>query len=188
MHLIGPIGVGLSPPCPASQAIAGLRALGHSWPRSAPGSASPAKQLLRGCDGVISTRVGWTGGENDNPTEENNSGHAEAGEVASDPEQISYRDLLEFFFQVHRADLGEHVVGSSYRSAVFCTSEEQRKVAEETIRDVDVSGHWPGQVVTEISEASRFWEAQAKDQDYFQRYPEGCALPFPRQGVEAAKR
>jgi len=146
------------------------------------------QQLLRHCDGVISTRVGWTGGENDNPTEEDNSGHAEAVEVTFDPEQISYRELLEFFFQFHRADLGEHVVGFSYRSAIFCASEEQRKVAEETIRDVDASGHWPGKVVTEVSEAGPFWEAQAEDQDYFQRYPEGCARPFPRQGAEAAKR
>jgi peptide-methionine (S)-S-oxide reductase len=146
------------------------------------------QQLLRDCDGVISTRVGWTGGENDNPTEENNSGHAEAVEVAFDPERISYRDLLEFFFQIHRADLSEHLVGSSYRSAIFCTSEEQRKVAKETIGDVDASGHWPGKVVTEISEAGPFWEAQAQDQDYFQRYPHDCAPPFPRQGMEAAKR
>ena len=139
------------------------------------------QQLLRDCDGVISTRVGWTGGENDNPTEENNSGHAEAVEVAFDPERISYRGLLEFFFHVHRADLGEHLVGSGYRSEIFCASEEQRAVAEETIRDVDASGHWPGKVVTRISEAGPFWVAQAEDQDYFRRYPEGCAPPFPRQ-------
>ena len=87
------------------------------------------QQLLRDRNGVISTRVGWTGGENDNPTEEDNVGHAEAVEVAFDPERISYRDLLEFFFQVHRPDLGERVVGSCYRSEIFCTSEEQRKVA-----------------------------------------------------------
>ena len=92
------------------------------------------QQLLRDRDGVISTRVGWTGGENDHPTEENNSGHAEAVEVAFDPERISYRDLLEYFFQVHRPDLGEDLVGSGYRSEIFYTSEEQRKVAEETIR------------------------------------------------------
>src|SRR5215475_9718021 len=91
------------------------------------------QQLLRGCDGVISTRVGWTGGENDNPTEENNSGHAEAVEVGFDPGRISYRELLEFFFQVHRPDLGEEVVGSSYRSEIFYTSEKQRSIAEETI-------------------------------------------------------
>src|SRR5215831_8511810 len=99
------------------------------------------QQLLRDCGGVISTRVGWTGGENDNPTEENNSGHAEAVEVVFDPARISYRELLEFFFQLHRADLGEHIVGAGYRSAIFCTTEEQRTVAEETIRDVDASGH-----------------------------------------------
>jgi peptide-methionine (S)-S-oxide reductase len=132
--------------------------------------------------------VGWTGGENDNPTEENNSGHAEAVEVAFDPERISYRDLLEFFFQVHRPDLGERLVGSSYRSEIFCTSEEQRRVAEETIRDVDASGHWPGKVVTRISEAGPFWEAEPKDHDYFQRYPDGCEPPFPRRRVEAADR
>ena len=120
------------------------------------------QQLLRDRDGVISTRVGWTGGENDNPTEQNNSGHAEAIEVAFDRDRISYRDLLELFFQVHRPDLGERLVGSSYRSEIFYTSEGQRKVAEETIRDVDASGHWPGKTVTKISEAGRFWEDGAK--------------------------
>jgi peptide-methionine (S)-S-oxide reductase len=145
------------------------------------------QQLLRDRDGVISTRVGWTGGENDNPTEENNSGHAEAVEVVFDPQRISYRGLLELFFQVHRPDLGEDLVGSAYRSAIFCTTDQQRKVAEETIVDVDASGHWPGKVVTEVSEAGTFWEAEAEDQGYFQRYPDGCAPPFPGSG-EAANR
>ena len=125
------------------------------------------QQLLRDREGIISTRVGWIGGENDNPTEENNSGHAEAVEVVFDPERISYRRLLEFFFQMHRPDLGERLVGSSYRSEIFCTTDEQRKVAEETIPAVDASGHWPGKVVTKISEAGPFWEAEAGDQDYF---------------------
>ena len=146
------------------------------------------QQLLRERDGVISTRVGWTGGEGDNPTEENPQGHAEAVEVVFDPERVSYRDLLEYFFQVHRPDLGERLVGSGYRSEIFYTSEGQRKVAEETIPDVDASGHWPGKVVTEISEAGTFWEAEGEDQDWFQRYPDGCASPFPRHGVEAANR
>jgi peptide-methionine (S)-S-oxide reductase len=146
------------------------------------------QQLLHDREGVISTRVGWTGGENDNPTEENNSGHAEAVEVVFDPDRISFRELLEFFFQVHRADLGEHLVGSSYRSEIFYTTDEQRRVAEETIPDVDASGHWPGKVMTEISEAGPFWEAEAEDQDYFRRYPDGCTPPFPRRGVEAANR
>jgi peptide-methionine (S)-S-oxide reductase len=138
------------------------------------------QQLLRDRAGVVSTRVGWTGGEGENPTEENPGGHAEAVEVTFDPERISYRGLLEYFFQVHRPDLDEDLVGSGYRSEIFYTSEEQRIAAEETIRDVDASGHWPGKVVTRISEAGTFWEAEATDQDYFQRYPEGCASPFPR--------
>jgi peptide-methionine (S)-S-oxide reductase len=138
------------------------------------------QQLLRERDGVISTRVGWIGGQNSNPTEENNVGHAEAVEVAFDPERISYRGLLEFFFQVHRPDLDEQLVGSAYRSEVFCTTDEQHRVAEETIADVDASGHWPGKTVTKISEAGRFWEAEAGDQGYFQRFPEGCKPPFPR--------
>jgi peptide-methionine (S)-S-oxide reductase len=146
------------------------------------------QQLLRDREGVISTRVGWTGDQNDNPTEENNSGHAEAVEVVFDRERISYRDLLEFFFQIHRPDLGEDLVGSGYRSEIFYTTDEQRRVAEETIPDVDASGHWPGKVVTEISEAGPFWEAEAEDQDYFRRYPDGSAPPFPRPGVEAANR
>ena len=147
------------------------------------------QQLLRHPRGVISTRVGWTGGEGDNPTEEDPQGHAEAVEVVFDPERISYRVLLEYFFQVHRADLGERLVGSIYRSEIFCTSEEQRRVAAETIADVDASGHWLGKTVTEISEASRFWEDPPKDQNYFHRYPdypEGSKPPFPRTGEKAA--
>src|SRR5262245_29458335 len=120
------------------------------------------QQLLRGCDGVISTRVGWTGGENDNPTEENNSGHAEAVEVVFDPDRISFRDLLEYFFLFHRADLGEEAVGSSYRSAIFCTSEEQREVAVDTIRNVDAAGIWPGKVVMEKADADAMWSAHTE--------------------------
>ena len=152
------------------------------------GCAWIMQQLLRHPSGVISTRVGWTGGEGDNPTEESPGGHAEAVEVVFDPERISYRDLLEYFFQVHRADLGERLVGSIYRSEIFCTSEEQRRVAEETIADVDAAGHWLGRIVTEISEAGRFWEEPAEHQDYLKRfpeYPEGSKPPFPRSRTEA---
>jgi peptide-methionine (S)-S-oxide reductase len=143
------------------------------------------QQLLRDRDGVISTRVGWIGGENENPTQENNVGHAEAVEVTFDPDRLSYRELLEYFFMVHRPDLGEDVVGTGYRSEIFHASEEQRVVAEETIRDVDASGHWPGRVVTRVSEAGRFWEDAPEEQDYLQRFPVSCAAPFPRQGEPA---
>ena len=147
----------------------------------------PAQELLRHREGVISTRVGYTGGENDNPTDENHPGHAEAVEIVFDPERISYREILEFFFQIHRPDLGEHLVGSSYRSEIFYTADEQRQVAEDTIPDLDAAGLWPGKVVTEISEAGPFWEAEAEDQDYLHRYPDGYTF-FPRPGLEAANR
>jgi methionine-S-sulfoxide reductase len=144
------------------------------------------QELLRHRDGVISTLSGYTGGENENPTDGNHPGHAEAVEVVFDPEQISYRDLLEFFFQIHRPDLGEGVVGSSYRSEIFYMSDEQRRVAEDTIADADAAGFWPGAIVTKVSEACPFWEVEAEDQDYFQRYPDGSQ--FPRPGLEAANR
>jgi len=139
----------------------------------------PAQELLRHRAGVISTRVGYTGGQNDNPTADNHPGHAEAVEVIFDPGRTSYRDLLEFFFQIHRPDLGEELVGSDYRSEIFYTSDEQRQVAENTIAAADASGIWHGKVVTKVSEAGRFWEAVAEDQDYFQRHPVGCTPPFP---------
>jgi peptide-methionine (S)-S-oxide reductase len=145
------------------------------------GCAWIMQQLLRAPDGVISTRVGWIGGESDDPTEERPGGHAEAVEVTFDAERISYRTLLEYFFQVHRPDLDERLVGSIYRSEIFYTSEEQRSVAEETIRDVDDSGHWPGKTVTEVTEAGTFLVESAEDQDYFQRFPDGCPPAFPRK-------
>lgn len=139
------------------------------------------QQLLRYPEGVISTRIGFMGGKNENPTEEDNGGHAEVVEVIFDPERLSYRGLLEVFFQVHRPDLAEGVVGSLYRSEIFCTSPEQRTVAEEMIRDVDASGHWLGETVTKISEPEVFWEMGPEDQDYFQRFPHVFKPPFPRQ-------
>ena len=98
----------------------------------------PAQELLRHRDGVISTRVGYTGGENDDPTANNHPGHAEAVEVIFDPTQTSYRDILEFFFQIHRPDLGERLVGSDYRSEIFCTSDKQRQVAEDELGELVV--------------------------------------------------
>ncbi len=139
----------------------------------------PVQELLRHRDGVISTRVGYTGGENDNPTDENHPGHAEAVEIVFDPDRISYREILDFFFQIHRPDLGEDVVGSSYRSEIFYATDEQRKVAEDARTEIDAAALWPGRVVTEISEARPFWEAEAEDQDYLHRYPGGFTF-FPR--------
>lgn len=144
------------------------------------GCAWIMQQLLRHPDGVRSTRTGFMGGENENPTEENNVGHAEAVEVVFDPTRLSFRGLLEVFFQVHRADLDENIVGFQYRSEIFYTSPEQRSVAEEMIRDVDASGHWPGKTVTRVSQATVFWEMGPEDQDYFLRFPDGCKPPFPR--------
>ena len=145
------------------------------------GCAWIMQQLLRTPEGVISTRAGFMGGENENPTEEDDGGHAEVVEVVLDPERLSYRGLLEVFFQVHRPDLAEGVVGSLYRSEIFCTSVEQRRTADEMIRDVDRSGHWLGKTVTRISAAGVFWEMGPEDQDYLLRFPQGCPPPFPRQ-------
>ena len=152
------------------------------------GCAWIMQQLLRHPEGVISTRTGFMGGENDNPTEEDNIGHAEVVEVVFDPRRLSYRGLLEVFFQAHRADLDEGVVGSQYRSEIFCTTPQQHTVAEELIRDVDASGHWPGKTVTRVSDALVFWEMGLEDQDYFLRFPRGCKPPFPHQedAAEAA--
>jgi peptide-methionine (S)-S-oxide reductase len=139
------------------------------------------QQLLRQPDGVLTTRTGWTGGETADPTEDDPGGHAEAVEIVFDPDRISYRGILEFFFQAHRADLDEQLVGAQYRSEIFYSSDRQREVATETVADVDVSGHWPGKIVTKISEAGRFWEAAAEDQDYFQRHRAGCTSHFQRR-------
>ena len=149
------------------------------------------QDLLRRRDGVISTRVGYTGGENDDPTYRNHPGHAEAVEIVFDPERISYRDILEFFFQIHdptTKDRQGNDIGSSYRSEIFFTSDEQRQVAEDTIADVEASGLWPGKVVTPVSEAVPFWEAEAEHQDYLQRYPSGYTCHFPRPGWKLPHR
>ena len=133
----------------------------------------PAQELLRQRAGVISTRVGYTGGSNANPTAGHHPGHAEAVEVIFDPERIFYRDILEFFFQIHRPDLDEEHVGSGYRSEIFCTSDRQRQIAEDTLADAGASGIWPGRIVTRISEAGPFWAAETEDQNYLQHYPHG---------------
>ena len=133
----------------------------------------PAQELLRHREGVISTRVGYTGGLNANPTEHDHPGHAEAVEVVFDPERTSYRDILKFFLQIHRADLDEGQVGFDYRSEIFCTSDEQRQVAVDAIATVDAAGILPGKVVTRVSAAGPFWAAGEEDQEYLAHYPDG---------------
>ena len=133
------------------------------------------QELMRNCEGVVSIRPGWTGGESDNPTEDDPGGHAEAVELVFDIARVSYRDVLELFFQIHRPDLDERVLGSIYRSEIFYTTDEQRQIAEETIAAVEATGFWP-KISTRISEAGRFLEADAEDHDYFRRYPESNQL------------
>ena len=141
------------------------------------------QELLRRYDGVLSTRVGYTGGNVPHATYSNHGSHAEAVEVIFDPARISYRQILEFFFQIHDPSTRNRQgndVGTSYRSAIFYTSNEQRRIAEDTIADVDASGLWPGKVVTEVVPASEFWEAEPEHQAYLQRYPDGYTCHFIR--------
>jgi peptide-methionine (S)-S-oxide reductase len=141
------------------------------------------QDLLRRYRGVVSTRVGYTGGDVPNATYRNHGSHAEAIEIVFDPRQISYRRLLEFFFQIHDPTTKNRQGndrGPSYRSAIFYTTEEQKHIAEDTIADADASGLWPGKVVTEIAPASDFWEAEPEHQDYLERYPDGYTCHFIR--------
>ncbi|MBX3098655.1 MAG: peptide-methionine (S)-S-oxide reductase MsrA [Salinibacterium sp.] len=144
-----------------------------------------AQELLRKRPGIVSTRVGYSGGDVANATYYNHAGHAEAVEVVFDPSVISYRDILEFFFQIHdpsTKDRQGNDVGSSYRSAIFYENDEQKSVALDTIADVDASGLWPGKVVTEVTAAGPFWEAEEEHQDYLQKRPNGYTCHFVRPG------
>jgi len=149
------------------------------------------QDLIRRLPGILSTRVGYSGGDVPNATYRNHGTHAEAIEIIFDPQKTSYRDLLEFFFQIHdpttRNRQGNDV-GTSYRSAIFYTSDEQKRVAEDTIADVSASGLWPGRVVTELSPAGPFWEAEPEHQDYLERYPNGYTCHFPRPDWKLPKR
>lgn len=141
------------------------------------------EDLIRKQQGVVSTRVGYTGGRNDHPTYRNHPGHAEAVEIVYDPERTDYRALLEFFFQIHDPTTENRQgndIGTAYRSAIFYLDEDQKRVALDTIVDVDDSRLWPGKVVTEVTPAVTFWEAEAEHQDYLQRYPDGYTCHFPR--------
>jgi len=149
------------------------------------------QDLLRKIPGVISTRVGYTGGEVANATYRNHGNHAEAIEITFDPNTISYRKLLEFFFQIHdpsTRDRQGNDRGASYRSAIFYTSDEQKRIAEDTIADVDASGLWPGKVVTELAPVGPFWEAEPEHQDYLERYPTGYTCHFIRPDWKLPRR
>ena len=149
------------------------------------------QDLIRKYPGVIKTRVGYTGGDVPHATYRKHGTHAEAIEIIFDPTQISYRKLLEFFFQIHdpttRNRQGNDI-GMSYRSAIFYTTDEQKRVAEDTIADVEASGLWPGKVVTEVAPAGPFWEAEPEHQDYLEKYPNGYTCHFPRPGWVLPRR
>jgi peptide-methionine (S)-S-oxide reductase len=149
------------------------------------------QDLIRRFPGVISTRVGYTGGDVPNATYRNHGSHAEALEIIFDPRQTSFRQLLEFFFQIHDPTTKNRQgndIGMSYRSAIFYTSDDQKRTAIDTIADVNASGLWPGKVVTEIVSAGPFWEAEPEHQDYLEHYPNGYTCHFARPGWVLPKR
>ena len=141
------------------------------------------QDLIRKMPGVVATRVGYSGGDVDHATYRNHGTHAEAIEIVFAPSTISYRELLEFFFQIHdpsTVNRQGNDMGMSYRSAIYYVSEEQKAVAVDTIADVDASGLWPGKVVTEVEEVGPFWEAEPEHQDYLERIPNGYTCHFIR--------
>jgi len=141
------------------------------------------QDLIRKQPGVVSTRVGYSGGDVPNATYRNHGTHAESIEITFDPARISYRTLLEFFFQIHdptTMNRQGNDIGTSYRSAIFYTNDEQKRIAEDTIADVDASGLWPGKAVTEVAPAGDFWEAEPEHQDYLERIPDGYTCHFIR--------
>jgi peptide-methionine (S)-S-oxide reductase len=149
------------------------------------------QDLIRRQPGVISTRVGYSGGDVPNATYRDHGTHAEAIEIIFDPARITYRKILEFFFHIHDPSTRNRQgndVGKSYRSAIFYTDDEQRRIAEDTIADVDASKLWPGKVVTEVALAGDFWQAEAEHQDYLERYPNGYTCHFIRPDWKLAVR
>ena len=149
------------------------------------------QDLIRKIDGVVSTRVGYSGGDVPNATYRNHGSHAEAIEIVFDPARLPYRKILEFFFQIHdptTRDRQGNDQGMSYRSAIYFTSEEQKRVAVDTIADVQASGLWPGPVVTELAAAGPFWEAEAEHQDYLERRPNGYTCHFIRPNWKLPER
>lgn len=149
------------------------------------------QDLVRHLNGVIATRVGYTGGDVPYATYRNHGTHAEAIEIIFDSARITYRQILEFFFQIHDPSTRNRQgndVGMSYRSAIFYTTDEQKRIAEDTIADVDASGLWPGKVVTEVAPAGPFWEAEPEHQDYLEHFPNGYTCHFPRPNWVLPKR
>ena len=149
------------------------------------------QDLIRKRKGVVSTRVGYSGGDVPNATYRNHGTHAEAIEVIFDPIVLSYRELLELFFQIHdptTVNRQGNDMGMSYRSAIYFEDEDQKAVALDTIADIEASGIWPGKVVTEIEPVSDFWEAEPEHQDYIQRIPNGYTCHFPRADWVLPKR
>ena len=149
------------------------------------------QDLIRKLPGVISTRVGYTGGDVKNATYRNHGTHAEGIEVVFEPAKISYRQLLEFFFQIHdptTLNQQGNDRGMSYRSGIYYVSDEQKQIAEDTILDVDASGLWPGPVKTEVKAAGDFWEAEPEHQDYLERYPHGYTCHYVRPNWVLPKR
>jgi peptide-methionine (S)-S-oxide reductase len=149
------------------------------------------QDLLRRYPGILSTRVGYTGGDVPHATYRNHGTHAEGIEIEFDPSRISYRQILEFFFQIHDPTTKNRQgndVGTSYRSAIFYLDDEQKAVAEDTVADVDASGLWPGKVVTEIAPAGPFWEAEPEHQDYLERFPSGYTCHFIRPDWKLPQR
>ena len=139
--------------------------------------------LIRRLPGVLSTLVGYTGGEVPNATYRNHGRHAEGIEVVFDPDRLSYRQLLEYFFQIHNPSTPNRQgndVGTSYRSAIYYVDERQRNITLDTMADVDASGLWPGKVVTELAPVGDFWEAEPEHQDYLEHHPGGYTCHFPR--------
>ncbi len=143
------------------------------------------QDLIRKVHGVVSTRVGYTGGDISNATYRNHGNHAEAVEIIFDPNILSYRELLEFFFRIHdpsTLNRQGNDLGPSYRSAIFFTSAEQERTARETVADVDASGLWPNPATTQVVPIGDFWEAEPEHQDYLERFPNGYSCHFVRPG------
>lgn len=149
------------------------------------------QHYLRHLPGVLSSRVGYSGGDTPNATYRNHGDHAESIEIVFDPTKVSFRTILELFFQIHdptTVDRQGNDLGRSYRSAIFYTSDEQQRVAQETIADVEASGLWPGKVVTELAPVGDFWEAEPSHQDYLERIPDGYNCHYVRPGWKLPAR